>query len=181
MDPRKGLGSGCRAPKKDTSLGCVNPRQAAFRRETMTRVFETNSDRNTQVECGFIMQALTSQACSQKVKASVQEARERSRPTAMSRRRTYRQQDFPPPGTVFAAPTSDGRFSAGRVLCRQFHGGAQAALIAGTPWLGDQIAVPELSGTEGDAVPQSLQVEGRTANILGPRPDAARLHRGRAD
>jgi hypothetical protein len=68
----------------------------------------------------------------------------------MSRRPKYREQDFPPPGTVFAAPTRDGRFSAGRVLCRQFHGGAQAALVAGTPWLGDELPslnFPELRNT----------------------------------
>lgn len=43
------------------------------------------------------------------------------------------------PGTVFVAPTRDGRLSAGRVLRREFHGGAQAALIAATPWLGNEL------------------------------------------
>ena len=68
----------------------------------------------------------------------------------MSRRPKYREEDFPPPGTVFTAPTRDGRFSAGRVLCRQFHGGAHAALIAGTSWLGDKVPslhLPELRNT----------------------------------
>lgn len=72
------------------------------------------------------------------------------RSTVMSRRPKFREQDFPPPGTVFAARTRDGRFSAGRVLCRQFHGGAQAALVAGTPWLGDELPsldLPELRKT----------------------------------
>lgn len=57
----------------------------------------------------------------------------------MSKRPKYREEDFPAAGTVFAAPTSDGRFSAGRVLCRQFHGGAQGALIAISPWLGKEL------------------------------------------
>lgn len=43
------------------------------------------------------------------------------------------------PGTVFLAPTSDGRLSAGRVLRRAFEGGAQAALIAVTPWIGNEL------------------------------------------
>ncbi len=42
-------------------------------------------------------------------------------------------------GTVFAAPTLDGRFSAGRVLRCEFYGGAQAAMIAASPWLGDKL------------------------------------------
>lgn len=57
----------------------------------------------------------------------------------MSRRPKYHEQDFPPAGTVFAAPTGDGRFAAGRVLRREFHGGAQAALIAGCSWLGNEM------------------------------------------
>lgn len=62
----------------------------------------------------------------------------------MSKRPRYREQDFPQPGTVFAAPTSDGRFSAGRVLRQQFHGGAQGALIAASPWLGMKLPTQEL-------------------------------------
>lgn len=57
----------------------------------------------------------------------------------MSRRPKYCEQDFPPSGTIFAAPTSDGRFSAGRILRREFHGGAQGALIAASPWLGEEL------------------------------------------
>lgn len=57
----------------------------------------------------------------------------------MSRRPKYREQDFPPAGTVFVAPTGDGRFAAGRVLRREFHGGAQAALVAGCSWLGNEV------------------------------------------
>ena len=57
----------------------------------------------------------------------------------MSKRVKYREDDFPVPGTVFVAPTRDGRLSAGRVLRREFHGGAQGALIAASPWLGDEL------------------------------------------
>ena len=64
----------------------------------------------------------------------------------MSRRPKYREQDFPPAGTVFVAPTGDGRYAAGRVLRREFHGGAQAALIAGCSWLGNE--VPQLDSPE---------------------------------
>lgn len=57
----------------------------------------------------------------------------------MSRRPRYREQDFPPAGTVFAAPTGDGRFAAGRVLRRGIHLGAQGVLIAASPWLGNEL------------------------------------------
>lgn len=57
----------------------------------------------------------------------------------MARRPKYSEQDFPPPGTVFAASTRDGRFAVGRVLQRTFHGGAQGALIAASPWLGKEL------------------------------------------
>ena len=61
-----------------------------------------------------------------------------AQPKPMPKRPKYRESDFPPPGTVFVAPTSDGRLAAGRVLRRQFEGGAQAALVAATPWLGTE-------------------------------------------
>ena len=56
----------------------------------------------------------------------------------MPKRPKYREEEFPPPGTVFVARTDDGRLAAGRVLRREFTGGAQAALIAATPWIGDK-------------------------------------------
>jgi hypothetical protein len=59
-----------------------------------------------------------------------------SRSEALVPRPKYKEEDFPPAGTVFVAPTSDGRLAAGRVLRRAFEGGAQAALIAATPWIG---------------------------------------------
>ena len=68
----------------------------------------------------------------------------------MPRRPKYQEGDFPPPGTVFIAPTKDGRLSSGRVLRRQFEGGAQAALIAASPWLGSEIPrldLPDLRKT----------------------------------
>jgi len=61
----------------------------------------------------------------------------------MPRRPKYREEDFPCPGTVFAARLPDGRFAAGRVLDRRFQGGAQAALIATSPWIGRELPNPE--------------------------------------
>lgn len=57
----------------------------------------------------------------------------------------YKEEDFPPPGTVFVAPVADGRLAAGRVLQRAFTGGAQAALVAATPWIGTDIPPLESS------------------------------------
>lgn len=57
----------------------------------------------------------------------------------MAKRPKYTESDFPVPGTVFIAATADGRFAAGRVLQRAVEGGAQAALIAATPWLGNEM------------------------------------------
>lgn len=54
----------------------------------------------------------------------------------MAKRPKFVESDFPEPGTVFAAPTGDGRWAAGRVLRRQFEGGAWAALLASSRWLG---------------------------------------------
>lgn len=50
----------------------------------------------------------------------------------------YREEDFPPPGTVFVAPAGDGRLAAGRVLRREVAGGAMSALVAATPWIDDK-------------------------------------------
>lgn len=68
----------------------------------------------------------------------------------MPRLPRLREDDFPPPGTVFLAPTADGRLAAGRVLRRAFEGGAPAALIVASPWLGDApppLDLPELRQT----------------------------------
>ena len=56
----------------------------------------------------------------------------------MAQKTKFGEDDFPRPGTVFVAPTKDGRLSAGRVLCSEFHGGAHAVLISGSPWIGDK-------------------------------------------
>jgi hypothetical protein len=56
----------------------------------------------------------------------------------------YKEEDFPPPGTVFVARVADGRFAAGRVLQRAFTGGAQAALVGATPWIGTDVPSLEL-------------------------------------
>src|SRR5687768_1791058 len=72
------------------------------------------------------------------------------RPKSMSPRPKYNEEDFPAPGTVFVAPMDDGRFSSGRVLRRQFQGGAQAALITASPWIGSEpppLDLPELKET----------------------------------
>lgn len=39
---------------------------------------------------------------------------------------------------MFVAPLPDGRLSAGRVLRNEFSGGAQAVLLAASPWIGDR-------------------------------------------
>jgi hypothetical protein len=54
-----------------------------------------------------------------------------------SRRPTYTATDFPEPGTVFIAPMADGRLCAGRVLRSEFEGGAHAALVVASTWIGD--------------------------------------------
>jgi hypothetical protein len=54
--------------------------------------------------------------------------------------------DFPPPGSVFVAPTTDGRLAAGRVLRRQYEGGAVGALVSACRWLG--MAIPDIDSPE---------------------------------
>jgi hypothetical protein len=54
--------------------------------------------------------------------------------------------DFPAPGSVFVAPTGDGRRAAGRVLRRQFEGGAFGVLVFASRWIGE--AIPPLDSSE---------------------------------
>jgi hypothetical protein len=55
----------------------------------------------------------------------------------MAKKPKHKLEEFPEPGSVFVAPMANGRFCAGRVLRRQFSGGANAAMIAATPWIGN--------------------------------------------
>lgn len=64
----------------------------------------------------------------------------------MARKPKLSEADFPEPGSVFVAPTGDGRLAAGRVLRRQFEGGAFGVLIAASRWMGAE--VPSLDAAE---------------------------------
>ncbi|MGE3778196.1 MAG: hypothetical protein AB7F89_13495 [Pirellulaceae bacterium] len=57
----------------------------------------------------------------------------------MARKQARTEEDFPEAGTVFVAPTGDGRLAAGRVLRRQFEGGAFGALVAASRWIGREV------------------------------------------
>lgn len=57
----------------------------------------------------------------------------------MAKRLRLAETDFPEPGSVFVAPTGDGRWAAGRVIRRQFEGGAFAALIVTSRWIGAEV------------------------------------------
>jgi len=55
----------------------------------------------------------------------------------VAKRERLTEKDFPEPGSVFVAPTADGRLAAGRVLRRRFEGGGFAALVVGSSWIGN--------------------------------------------
>ena len=57
----------------------------------------------------------------------------------MAKRVKFTEEDFPEPGSVFVAPTGDGRLAVGRVLRRQMEGGAVGVLLAASPWIGATI------------------------------------------
>lgn len=61
----------------------------------------------------------------------------------MAKQPKLRVDDFPQEGTVFLAPTTDGRISAGRVLKREVQAKSPLALIAATPWLSHELPALE--------------------------------------
>jgi len=63
----------------------------------------------------------------------------------VAKRERLAEGDFPEPGSVFVAPTADGRLAAGRVLRRQVEGGDCAALVAGSAWIGHALPPLDLS------------------------------------
>lgn len=64
----------------------------------------------------------------------------------MTKRLKHTEADFPAPGAVFVARTTDGRIAAGRVLRRQIEGGAWAVLIQASRWI--DAAAPALTANE---------------------------------